>query len=1334
MGSACVLYPSVKNPSTGATESSILYKDVLNYNGNDRSLANYIYNKVTSKDFSAFDKKYNLQKDHLGQPTIASMVDVLFSRFNNGKLVEGALKELNSEFSYSSNIDYSYLGDIKSVVNTYNSRGKLSPTTTMYHEITPEGVSIKIKKKDSILEQKQREQLSLTNRLTSILRSHGLGVGVLTESERRLGILGVASVDTTKRTADGLIEVIRLSKGDNYEATLVEEFAHVMLNMLDKNHPLVQRFRNTVTEDMVQEILGEEYIKYRDLYNNNSELLMEEALGKILASSILNEGNSNPLLDRLLSVMKSKLSEIDYSSFESKVKEIKKYSNGIAVGLLNNTLKESVDITHTTIKKDLYQIDKGIKESLEDILKEMQKSNILRFNIAKTKGINTENYLNQIDKIEEYISNEDWELGVVDFLGSTVKEINRIYGSITGEEYQNADLKSKAKRLKTAISYISYVQNVVKDLNTILAPSKFDKDKEALIKTLNSYVNNINTTLSNIQTIIRTQALDISVNFYKQYVDDSNEVIINGDKYNVKSLEELFSKSEDISFMEKWLDSLSHTSDPLLRITDKILKQAHHSARLEFLDIRKEIEALGLKYEKLGIKDYSFMYKRNKKGEITPYHITPINWSAYFEKRKEILGEFPTEDEVKAFNAKYTVVTEEDGRIPDFVRHPEFADNEYKKLSQTQRAFIKEYLDIKRRLDKKLPRGSTVLGRAVLVRKSEQERFFQNGAVSTFKNMRNVFSITSSDVEILGSDTLIDFEGKLVLGVPLYYLNMKKDETMQDFSLDAVGNLIAYAAMATNNQHKREVVDLLEVASLQMQKFSTITDGQKKMVIETAAGVSEYEVTKDSIKSNRSERLDMAFNMLLYGISTEKSEVEVFGKKLNVAKGLNKLTSLSGFSTMSLNILNATANIAQGLISTLIEQAASEFFSTKDIMQADRIYASYFPELISELGMRTKRSKLSVVSEFFDFTQDTMLDAKETKFNKKAWMAKMFDLKHLSFLQTSGEHYLKTRIGLAVLLNTKVLDAKGNQISLWDAIITEPSNKDVPGSSHVVKIKQGVKTLEGEVLDEAKLKELNIKLTKKISGLNNYINGIYNDIDRVALQYKAWGGLALIYRKWMKPAFNRRFKRGIYNYDLDQYYEGYYRTALSFTLGLLKDIKNMQLNISRSWDQLDNHQKANMRRALAESVVTLLLFAATMLFKIKDGDDEEDENAENSWWYNFLEYQIFRLYTEMGFMSVTAPFQMVESTYLLFKSPSGVMNTLERTTSLFQFMTPDYWGLIQTSDDPEDEEEVYTYPSGRFKGMTKFERAIMKFPLFGPVDNIHKAVHVDEMAKFYKTK
>ena len=174
----------------------------------------------------------------------------------------------------------------------------------------------------------------------------------------------------------------------------------------------------------------------------------------------------------------------------------------------------------------------------------------------------------------------------------------------------------------------------------------------------------------------------------------------------------------------------------------------------------------------------------------------------------------------------------------------------------------------------------------------------------------------------------------------------------------------------------------------------------------------------------------------------------------------------------------------------------------------------------------------------------------------------------------------------------------------------------------------------------------------------------------------------------------------------------------------------MQLNISRSWDQLDNHQKANMRRALAESIVTLLLFASTLLFKLKDDDDDE---TKNSWWYNFLEYQIFRLYTEIGFMSITAPFQMVEYTYLLFKSPSGVMNTLERTTSLFQFMTPDYWGLIYNSDD-EDGEDVYTYPSGRFKGMTKFERALLKFPLFGPVDNIHKAIHVDEMAKFYKTK
>lgn len=49
-----------------------------------------------------------------------------------------------------------------------------------------------------------------------------------------------------------------------------------------------------------------------------------------------------------------------------------------------------------------------------------------------------------------------------------------------------------------------------------------------------------------------------------------------------------------------------------------------------------------------------------------------------------------------------------------------------------------------------------------------------------------------------------------------------------------------------------------------------------------------------------------------------------------------------------------------------------------------------------------------------------------------------------------------------------------------------------------------------------------------------------------------------MFRKWMPPAFSRRFSGENFDFDLDQSFEGYYRTTGNFLKAIYNDLRGLQ--------------------------------------------------------------------------------------------------------------------------------------------------------------------------------
>ena len=106
-------------------------------------------------------------------------------------------------------------------------------------------------------------------------------------------INGVFDPTATKKTAEGLIELIRIAQDNKGLQALPEEFSHLVDAVLKgTNNPIYDRLTNLLkNEDIIKSIFEQEeigsYDRYSSLYKGNIDRLADEARAKLLAKHII---------------------------------------------------------------------------------------------------------------------------------------------------------------------------------------------------------------------------------------------------------------------------------------------------------------------------------------------------------------------------------------------------------------------------------------------------------------------------------------------------------------------------------------------------------------------------------------------------------------------------------------------------------------------------------------------------------------------------------------------------------------------------------------------------------------------------------------------------------------------------------------------------------------------------------------------------------------------------------------------------------------------------------------------------------------------------------------
>ena len=1228
------------------------------------------------------------------------------------------------QFNTQSDFREDYVASVERVADTESSRIFISPFVRPRNRM------------NSINADNMAYNFNLNNRLRDILAANGIAIGALTELEERRGVAGVTDFSQAKDAATGLIEMIRLANGIKGERALPEEFAHFAIEAMG-NNPLINRLvNNLANNNLTGEILGEDYATYDTLYKGDQAKLAKEAAGKLLAKHLLQHESipSAPyrnLLQRVIDAVKNFFKGLSASSIQKAMLSADSDFAKVAGDILTGQLDEAISVNNIATSEAFYSTKERISRD-KKLLQGIIDNELKRLTIYEKRNPNSQFSANQrllIDRLEmELMDNSEIE-GIYAFLDNALEELRKVSGRLeTLRNTPATNLNERAGVLRDIRNYIYSYKRMADGVREALREEEKEKDNR-YGQRVRVVLDNVSTILNDLQVDYGTIAMPLFVDFIKPFVGDNLVVPFGKYKGKVMTAEELIQVADkDISFFDRWLDSMADSSDYMLKIMDQAVKKSKETARLKTIDVQKELQAATIKLEQAGVKNTEWMFERDSKGNLSGNYISEINHALFRERMRTMFkslndkyGKNPIGEDADRYNKERLAWFESNMETVDGVRQPKrsiYESMEFRKLNKAQRDYYNTVMDIKAKLDALLPDKYTKLNNAIKIRKDLVERVkssdsVKSGAKQIWESIKDEFIKRTDDVEFGDKATVKDFENREVQMLPIYFTKLKEGESNNDLSTDIVGTMTAYAAMANDFDEMNKIIDVLEVGRdiLRERQVTQISGG--KPLVEKFKAVGRKVESKLTLRGDKTrfmERLNDFFEMQVYG--RYMKDEGTFGKS-NVDKGkvanfINRLTSMNN---LALNILSGISNVATGKVMMRIESLSGEFFNERDTLVADKNYGKELPAFLAQLGDRVKTNKLALWDELFNVMQEYEQDTREVNFDRKTWFSRMFGTSALFFMNNAGEHWMQTRTSLALANAYKMKAPNGKEVSLWEAMEVVPIDSSNKKLGAKLQVKKGYTKADGSEFTKDDI----IKFSRKSAAINQRMHGIYNKADRSAVQRLAIGRMGIMFRKWIKPSLNRRFKSATYNYDLDAWTEGYYLTTGRFMNALFQDLRKAQFDIASKWGELTNTEKANIKRALTETAHFLTVMAALGLIEWSDDRDRP-------WLVKMVEYQLRRLYTELGALTPTT--EMLGEGLRILKSPAAGVNTVEKTLNLIDLLNPMNYEVFNGEDA--------ILKSGPYKDKSKAQQSLLKSPLAPMYNTVLRGIYIEDQIPFFK--
>lgn len=1151
-----------------------------------------------------------------------------------------------------------------------------------------------------------KNNMTLQGKLERWLNERGVSVGVLTEAEEGAGIDGVTDFSVARNVTEGMREIVRVAKGEKGQAAITEEAAHVAVMMLRNEDEGVRRALRTLenNEELMKEVLGGQYEMYHDRYKGDVTKLAHEAAGHLLRDALSGEYNEmarpqasrfSNLWHRLKDAVLNFFRKFSMNDLDRLLSETKDGLRGTARKILDDECYKELDFSDIADGvEELFALSKKVNDELKRISEQAIVDNKTRmkktpaFMNAKRKDGKKRryDYLKELGvEMKDNYTKGDYVASVVAFLSNASKDL--AYQLISfRSRYNKASAQNRAYIINNIEDMCLVYHQVVKDVQIVIEQMEEEAGSDPEVKQqfelLKSVVYGSEKSMGLNSLIVRCEAkihnfkMPTFIEGIKRYgVPIDNIVVPNGGRaYGLNggetvSLEDQMNSSPEIGRIDQWLLPAAFSNSMPIQVFQNVKNRAELEIRDKVLEYTKRLKELTLQLEQAGYSNQEWMFERDEEGKLTGKYI-------------------------------------------------KLDSDAYRQLSDAQKTYYNGIMEIKRELDSLLPFGLQELLNAPKIRKDflEQLKRQDKAAYKTIKDyMSELWSVKSDDEYVLQNDKmLVDYNNKQVKVVPIRFLQFAENEDSQNLSMDITSTMSIYAKMCCNYSIMTRVAPLLELGrSILNEGYSSsekrVKDEDGNITTETINGTKRGEHYGDRTMSRINDILDD-----VYGFKAEDLTFEVGGASISITKIGQRLMALTAMNQYMMSVNAAVQNAITAQIQFLGESVGRKYYNGQDVMWAQSIFASNLPQFLSDAVSRVETGKLSLFNERFN----VRMNDEENRFNRKG-ASRLAQMKNGYFMTTTGEAYANTVIALATAHRTKLKDKDGNEINLYDAMevvdmatkklrdakklraemkIIEAEKIEQQVSEHpewtnstnkYLVMKEGVMKMDGTEFTDNDIHEF----SRKVMHVSHMLNGVYNIEDAAKWQRYIGGQMIGMYRKWIATAWYRRLNGLNYSLDDKEWSEGFYRTFFRITYTRTRALFDKTLAANIKGQKLTDMEKANLRRATLEIGMWLCAIGLKILL-----GSFKDKKKRDSFAWNTMYYYVVRTQSELNSM---VPLGMTVEAARIAQNPAAALSTVNNFMGLVGCL----FNPLAWSTEKED-----LIQSGKYKGMTKLERSILKSP------------------------
>lgn len=1360
MKNACRL-----TPDAGNGNDSKLFKDLVK-RGLSRDAVKKIW-AFTKTDMFKNNVPTNIEYDENGEPTIESLstiidIDSLVSEF------EDYDKTLAKESSIvNSNGKPTVFPKADTALTQASAYNKKSKNTVAVVEQTRDGFKATVKPKtvESLIESDQNESRRELNRaLLQILNRLGFNVG-FSENPNYYGVFDPLLAEDN---SDLLKTVIAIANDELGLEALPEEAAHLIIAGL-QGHKLKERLDVAFTDEVVREVLGEEYDRYKKKYAGGgmlAERLREEAEGKMLARMLRRENISeqyeNPknntiltinrngiknLLKRIWNFAKSLFQKASVADIDNAIANAENAVRPIADMIRNGGIETVVSKEQVMSHKAMYDLaDKNAK--LYELAKEgliMLKKREYELNFILSKRDNREQR-KLLRKIQGTINSQEYALACLSLVTNMSKDVSGIlkemdkYGHMYADSKDLGVISKEAEivnNLRSAIrDYEPYFETMV-EIKSLIKRGQIECSED-IANQIEAIAEENLKRLRVLKKDVRSMRHSVLTQFFSLFVTGENKDV---------TIQQMLDYAEDdLGIMDTSFFSAADSKSKLMNYIHKIIVQTQARRNTEIQKVTARMQELDKKLRDAGY-DSRFVYEYDENGVPTGYYASKYDFYKYNIARERymqsLINKGLSDTEIDKLVRKWerdnteevVVKKTAEGEIVDyFPKLSLYANKNFQKgWSQAQIDYYNGLMQIKDEMDELLPQNRVHKYLAPQVRRSITQMFDKDGrgAVGTIlNNAKKEFHILEDNDEFLEKTkrAITDVDGRPLKTVPIYYTRQLDDR--KDLSTDATHAMFAYIASSVNYGEMSKIASsmkLLQGYVLDPNSFEVARkEAGKTMTEEFTSDGETY--TKVLTVPNGESRLVKAIvtyiDRLLYNDTrTRIGEMETPIGTVDKDAAANMILKITSMGKIGLNFLSGMSNVTQGETQMLTEAASGRFFGFKDYAFAKKEYFKLLWDYLKNFNAADRHDKMYMLINQFNSSEDFFRDMKDKDFNKNPFK-RLLGRGNIYFLNSMGEHYLHTSGMLSILKHERVIlkspvkgDTEGkfrvnDEVSLYD-VITQVHDKNgwhLELGAEIEFVNKNRGFLAGNLGEKKTIKpsdrdELFSNLSTYINNINAKLHGGYNEAERGNNNQQFLWRMILQFRQWMFGQWNRLYAPKHYDAVLDMETEGAYNTLYKFCVATIADLRNMSLKAALEKNKLSGDELQNVKVAMANAA--MFVTTSLLVALTKQWKDDDDRGKK------LAAYQILRLRTELGAMFVLYPPTFLQNAMNILDSPAAATSTLEALTGLL-----DITAMFETVE------------TGRFKGWNKWLRNAYRVT---PIYNVQKVIDMKDYNYIFNT-